>query len=83
MTSRQIAEYAGKMHNEILKAIRVMEPAWQEVTGGNFSLSEYIDPTGRKLPQYQLTKTECLYVATKFNHEARVKLIKIRAITHF
>ena len=29
----------------------------------------------RQVPCYQLTKTECLYVATKFNDEARAKLV--------
>lgn len=27
------------------------------------------------LPCYQLTKTECLYIATKFNDEARARLV--------
>ena len=75
MTSREIAEYAGKMHNDVLKAVRAMEDSWVNVTGGKFTLSEYTDPTGRKLPQYELSKKECLYVATKFNDEARARLI--------
>jgi predicted ATPase with chaperone activity len=52
-----------------------MEPAWEKVTGGNFSLSEYKDSTGRILPMFKLTKLECLYVATKYNDEARAKLV--------
>lgn len=52
-----------------------MEPAWEKVTGAKFGCSEYTDSTGRKLPMYSLTKTECLYVATKFNDEARAKLV--------
>lgn len=75
MTSKEIATITGKPHNDVLKAIRAMEPAWYKITEGNFSLSEYTDPTGRKLPMYQLTKTECLYIATKFNDEARAKLV--------
>jgi phage regulator Rha-like protein len=75
MTSREIAEVTGKPHNDVLKAIRAMEGAWYKVTKGNFSLSEYTDSTGRKLPMYELTKVECLYIATKFNDEARAKLI--------
>lgn len=75
MTSLDIAEISGKPHNDVLKAIRKMEPAWVEVTGGNFSLSEYLDPTGRKLPCYLLTKTECLYIATKFKDDMRAKLV--------
>ena len=75
MTSLEIAELTGKNHNDVLKAIRKMEPAWAKVTQGNFSLSTYQDVTGRTLPCYVLTKTECLYVATKFNDEARAKLV--------
>lgn len=75
MTSKEIATITGKPHNDVLKAIRAMEPAWYKITEGNFSLSEYTDSTGRKLPMYQLTKTECLYIATKFNDEARAKLV--------
>ena len=52
-----------------------MEPAWAKVTQGNFSLSTYQDATGRTLPCYVLTKTECLYIATKFNDEARARLV--------
>lgn len=75
MSSREIAELTGKPHNDLLKAIRKMENSWTAITQGKFSLSEYIDPTGRKLPEYQLTKREVLYIATKFNDEARAKLI--------
>lgn len=75
MTSREIAELTGKPHYDVMKAIRKMEPAWAKITGGNFSFSEYKDSTGRTLPMYQLSKTECLYIATKFNDEARAKLV--------
>ena len=75
MTSLEIAQVTGKPHNDVLKAIRKMEQAWNQVTQGNFSLSTYQDATGRTLPCYSLTKTECLYIATKFNDEARAKLV--------
>lgn len=52
-----------------------MEDAWFKITQSKFGLSEYLDSTGRKLPMYELTKTESLYVATKFNDEARARLI--------
>ena len=75
MTSLEIAEVTGKPHNDVLKAIRKMEQAWVNVTQGKFSLSAYKDSSGRTLPCYSLTKTECLYIATKFNDEARAKLV--------
>ena len=75
MTSLEIAELTGKNHRDVLKAIRNMEPAWDKITERKFALSEYTDPTGRSLPCYNLTKTECLYIATKFNDEARAILV--------
>ena len=58
-----------------MKAIRNMEPAWLKVNGRKFALVEYQDKKGELRPCYQLTKTECLYIATKFNDEARAKLV--------
>lgn len=75
MTSLEIAEVTGKPHNDVLKAIRKMEQAWLKVNGGNFSLVDYTDSKGELRPCYSLTKTECLYIATKFNDEARAKLV--------
>lgn len=75
MTSREIVEVTCKEHKNVLAAIRLMEESWIKVTGLNFKLSEYTDSTGRKLPMYKLNKTECLYIATKFNDEARAKLV--------
>lgn len=75
MTSVEIAEVASKRHCDVLRAIRVMESAWEKVNGRKFSSVEYTDAKGEKRPCYQLTKTECLYIATKFNDEARARLI--------
>ena len=75
MTSIEIAEVTGKQHNDVLKAIRKMETAWEKVNGGNFSRVEYKDAKGEMRPCFELTKTECLYIATKFNDEARAKLV--------
>ena len=79
MTSLEIAEVTGKPHNDVMKAIRKMEPAWERTCQGKFSLTSRMvqQPNGgtREVPCYSLTKTECLYVATKFNDEARAKLV--------
>ena len=75
MNSREIAELTGKPHSDLLKAIRAMEESWTKVSGGNFSLAEYLDEQGKRRPMFELSKSECLYVATKFNDEARAKLV--------
>ena len=75
MTSLEIAEVAGKQHKDLMRAIRNMEDAWERIAERKFALSEYTDVTGRTLPCYLLTKTECLYIATKFSDEARAKLV--------
>lgn len=76
MTSLQIAEITGKPHADVMKAIRKMEPAWVKVSEGKFSLAYYKDQQGKSRPCYSLNKEECLYIATKFNDEARAKLVK-------
>ena len=70
MTSLEIAEVTGRRHCDVMRATKNMERAWEKVTESRFGLSSYKDATGRTLPCYALTKTECLYVATKFNDEA-------------
>ena len=75
MTSMEIAQLTGKQHKNVMQAIRNMEPAWEKVNGLKFQLVEYRDQKGELRPCYQLTKTECLYIATKFNDEARAKLV--------
>ena len=75
MSSLDIAELCGKPHNDILKAIRKMELAWVKINGGKFSLVEYKDSKGELRPCYSLSKTECLYIATKFKDDMRAKLV--------
>lgn len=79
MTSIQIAEVTGKRHCEVLRAIRNMEPAWEKITLRKFAsrikINELANGVLREIPYYELTKTECLYIATKFNDEARARLI--------
>ena len=75
MTSLEVASVCGKPHADILKAIRKMEPAWEKVAQGNFSLGSYKDANGQNRPCYYLTKRETLFVATKFKDEERAKLV--------
>jgi phage regulator Rha-like protein len=79
MTSLEIAEVTGKQHKNVMQAIRKMEPAWEKVHGCKFALMfrevEIGHGAVRQDPCYLLTKTESLYIATKFNDEARAKLV--------
>ncbi|MCR5070201.1 MAG: phage regulatory protein/antirepressor Ant [Prevotella sp.] len=79
MTSIEIAEVTGKQHKDVMKAIRNMEPAWEKITWRKFAprerTIEYPNGSVKKYPYYLLTKTECLYIATKFNDEARARLV--------
>ena len=79
MTSLEIAELTGKQHKNLMRDIRNMEPAWEKICGLKFELTSrtIVQPNGgtREVPCYMLTKTECLYIATKFNDEARAKLV--------
>lgn len=75
MTSLEIAEVTGKQHFHVMEAIRKMESTWERITASNFRLGNYRDAKGVDRPCYILTKTECLYIATKFNDEARAKLV--------
>ena len=66
MSSLEIAKLTGEPHNDVMKAIRAMEPSWEKVSQGKFSLSsrKVEQPNGgiREYPCYSLTKTECLYI---------------------
>ena len=75
MTSLEIAQLTGKQHKDVLKAIRNMEDAWANIAGRKFALGSYKDLNGQLRPCYELTKTETLYIATKFNDEARARLV--------
>lgn len=75
MTSLQIAEIANRRHSHIMRDIRKMESAWVKIGQPTFGQSSYINSQNKVQPMYELTKKECLYIATKFNDEIRGQLI--------
>ena len=75
MSSVEIARITEKRHSDVLESIRNMEPAWEKVAERKFPLGSYRDANNQERPCFYLNKTECLYVATKFNDEARAKLV--------
>lgn len=79
ISSIEISSLIGKPHNDLMKAIRKMEPAWEQEHQGKFSqmqIQEKLPNGGYRLrPCYMLSKAESLFVATKFNDVARARLI--------
>ena len=79
MTSLEIAEIVKREHKSVMRSIRDMEDDWVKVRGCKFALSQrtIAIPNGgyKEVPCYVLNKTECLYIATKFNDETRAKLV--------
>lgn len=75
MSSLDISELIGMEHKNVMRAIRNMEQSWAKISERNFALTSYNDAQGKPRPCYSLTKTECLFIATKFNDEARAKLV--------
>ena len=75
MSSVEIAEMTGKRHCDVMRSIRAMEPAWVKIAERKFASCSYKDENNRERPMYLLYYRECMYIATKFNDEARAKLI--------
>ncbi len=78
MSSREIAELTGKQHQHVMRDIRNCEPAYLQVYGteSRFGLSEYTDPTGRKLPEYLLTKSQTIFLVSGYDPILRAKIQK-------
>lgn len=75
ITSLEIAKVISRPHNQILKAIRKMDDISDSVGLGKFAQTYYKDKQGRSQPCYDFTKSQSLFVLTKFDDEARAKLI--------
>jgi len=78
--SLKVAEAFGKQHKDILRKVAALDcsPAFTE---RNFAPSEYTDPTGRKLPFYEVTKDGFMFLVMGFTgaKAARVKEAYINA----
>ena len=67
-TSRNIAEVFGKEHYNVIRDIKVIleNNPDKEFTALNFEVSEYTDVTGRKLPEYLLTRDGCMLLIMSY-----------------
>ena len=73
-TSRNIAEVFHKEHYNVIRDIKaILEKCSPEFTALNFEGSEYTDPTGRKLPEYLLTKDGTTMLIMGYTGELAMK----------
>ena len=63
--STRIADVFGKPHKDVLAKIRKLDCS-HFFTERNFSLSEFTDTTGRKLPMYNVTKDGFMFLVMGF-----------------
>jgi Rha family phage regulatory protein len=81
-TSRIVAEHFGRLHNHVLRDIKKLHENTtdKEFTESNFGLSEYADPSGRKLPEWHMTEDGFAALALAFTGvkaaNLRVEFIK-------
>ena len=64
-SSLAVADFFSKSHDDVLKKIRTLECS-ASFTARNFSVSDYTDCTGRKLPCYQITRDGFAFLAMGF-----------------
>ena len=71
-TSILVAEKFERNHRDILRAIKKLDCS-ADFTERNFTLSEYEDSTGRKLPMYQMTKDGFIFLVMGFTGSKAAK----------
>jgi len=64
-SSLTVSDYFSRNHKDVLRKIENIECS-AEFTERNFTLSEYSDPTGRKLPCYTITRDGFTFLAMSF-----------------
>ena len=64
-TSQNVADAFGKLHKDVLRKIDSLECS-SEFTERNFTLSGYVDGSGRRLPQWDMTKDGFMFLVMGF-----------------
>ncbi|WP_267268511.1 Rha family transcriptional regulator [Pseudomonas protegens] len=64
-TSQNVADAFGKLHKDVLRKVESLECS-ADFTERNFALSEYIDASGRRLPQWGMTKDGFMFLVMGF-----------------
>lgn len=73
MSSREIAELTGKEHKHVLADVRKMLDELG-IHSAEFS-AQYTDPTGRKLPEFNLPKRETMILVSGYSITLRAKIV--------
>lgn len=73
MSSLQIAELTGKTHSHVMRDIRTILE--QGISESNFGLGSYTDANNNQRPCYNLTKKDCLILASGYDAKLREKII--------
>lgn len=78
--SLKVAEIFGKPHKDVLQKVKTLDCS-QEFTERNFSLSDYMDKSGRSLPMYEMTKDGFIFLAMGYTgtKAAQIKEAYIKA----
>lgn len=80
-TSQNVADAFGKLHKDVLRKVESLECS-ADFTERNFTLSEYIDASGRRLPQWGMTKDGFIFLVMGFTGK-RAAAIKEGYISAF
>ncbi|KXO86191.1 Rha family transcriptional regulator [Acinetobacter venetianus] len=71
--SLKVAEIFGKQHKDVLRKLENLDCS-PDFTERNFTLSEYLDSTGRKLPMFEMTKDGFIFLVMGFTGAAAAKI---------
>lgn len=76
MTSREIAEITGKLHHNVIRDIKKLEPAYLEAFTAaiKFDWGFYKDANNQKRAVYNLTKSQALFIVSGYNPTLRAKI---------
>lgn len=72
-TSLKVADIFNKQHKDVLRKFESLDCS-SDFTERNFTLSEYLDSTGRKLPMYEMTKDGFMFLVMGFTGAAAAKI---------
>ena len=64
-TTQNVAEAFGRLHKDVLRSVENLDCS-TDFTERNFTLSEYIDGSGRRLPQWSMTKDGFMFLVMGF-----------------